>query len=76
MVYGATVPYLAEQKNLMAYYRKGEKTLLVMGNFQTQAQDVVLPGQVKQVLINNMDGFSVENGVLKMEGYQFVVVEL
>ena len=33
LVYGQTVPYLAEQKNLMAYYRKGDKTILVMGNF-------------------------------------------
>ena len=76
VVYGTTVPYLAEQKNLMAYCRKGERNLLVMGNFQLDPQDVVLPGDVKQVLINNMDCFNEENGVLHMEGYQFVVIAL
>ena len=76
LVYGTTVPYLAEQKNLMAYWRDGEKKLLVMGNFQPQAQNVVLPGEVKKVLMNNMDCFNAESGVLTMEGYQFVVIEL
>ena len=76
VIYGTTVPYLEEQHNLMAYYRKGDKTLLVMGNFQTAPQDVVLPGEVKSVLINNIDTFNAENGVLHMEGYQFVVLEM
>ena len=76
LVYGATVPYLAEQKNLMAYYRKGEKTLLVLGNFQKDAQDVVLPGEWKKLLMNNLDCLNVNGNVLKMEGYQFVVMEL
>ena len=60
----------------MAYWRDGEKKLLVMGNFQPQAQNVVLPGEVKKVLMNNMDCFNAESGVLTMEGYQFVVIEL
>jgi len=76
LVYGKTVPYLAEQKNLMAYMRQGEKTLLVMGNFQLQTQNAILPGDVKQVLMNNLDKFSLTGNTLTMEGYQFVVVEL
>ena len=76
LVYGATEPYLAEQQNLMAYYRQGEKTILVLGNFQKDAQDVVLPDEFKKILMNNMDCLNVNGNVLKMEGYQFVVVEL
>ena len=76
LVYGVTVPYLAEQKNLMAYYRRGEKTILVMGNFQQEAQCVALPGKVKKILLNNMDACAIENGMVTMEGYQFVVIEL
>lgn len=76
VVYGTTIPYLEEQENLMAYYRKGERTLLVLGNFQTGEQRVALPGKVKQVLINNMDCFRTEDGVLFMKGYQFVVLEV
>ena len=76
LVYGATVPYLAEQKNLMAYWRDGEKKILVLGNFQPQAQTVALPGEVKKVLMNNMDVLNAENGSVKMEGYQFLVLEI
>jgi oligo-1,6-glucosidase len=76
LVYGQTVPYLAEQKNLMAYYRQGEKTVLVMGNFQPQAQAVALPGEIKKVLMNNMDVLNQENGAVNMEGYQFLVLEM
>ncbi len=76
VVYGTTVPYLAEQKNLMAYYRKGDRNLLVLGNFQLDAQDVVLPGEVRQVLLNNLDTYQVNDGVLRMEGYQFLVLEM
>ena len=34
LVYGTVIPYLEGQHNLMAYHRKGEKDLLVIGNFQ------------------------------------------
>ena len=37
IVYGELLPYLQEQHNLMAYLRKGDKTLLVAGNFQPEA---------------------------------------
>ncbi|MCD7829333.1 MAG: glucohydrolase, partial [Clostridiales bacterium] len=89
VVYGELIPYLAEQKNLMAYYRRGEKTLLVAGNFQRQPQAMALPAPVQggaqprkcrltagDVLLNNLDSFRVEDGQLYLEGYQFVVVSL
>ena len=76
LVYGETVPYLEQQKNLMAYYRKGGKDLLVMGNFQPQPQTVALPGEVKKVLMNNMDILNMEPGHVTMEGYQFLVLEM
>lgn len=77
VIYGETIPYLQEQHNLMAYFRRGEgQQLLVMGNFQKDAQDVLLPGEVKQVLINNIDTFHAAEGTLHMEGYQFVVLEV
>ncbi|MCD8190914.1 MAG: alpha-glucosidase [Clostridiales bacterium] len=76
VVYGELIPYLAEQKNLMAYCRRGEKTLLVAGNFQRQPQTMALPAPVGQVLLNNLDSFQVEDGQLHLEGYQFVVFSL
>jgi oligo-1,6-glucosidase len=76
VVYGETEPYLVQQENLMAYYRKGDKTLLVAGNFQGQPQEMALPAEVKAVLINNLDAFDVKNGTLRLAGWQFVVLEL
>lgn len=77
VVYGSLQPYLREQKNLMAYFRKGEtQTLLVIGNFQKDAQEVRLPGAVKHVLINNLESWKEEGSTVQMCGWQFVVLEM
>ena len=75
VIYGRTEPYLAEQKNLMAYFRRGEgQDLLVAGNFQKDKQDMALPGTVKTVLINNLEKFDAQDGVLHLDPWQFVVL--
>lgn len=77
VVYGACEPVLEEQKNIMAYYRKGSgHTLLVMGNYQKEGQSVRLPKAVKKVLLNNKKEFRPEGDVLMMDGYQFLVLEV
>lgn len=76
VVYGALEPYLKEQRNLMAYYRKGEKTLLVMGNFQKKEQDVVLPAACKKVLLNNYPDVSMQDLSIGMQGYQVLILEM
>ncbi len=76
VIYGTTIPYLKEQKNLMAYYRKGKQTLLVIGNYQNQAQQVSLPSKIQKVLINNLDCLHSNENKLLLQGYQFVVIEL
>ena len=76
VVYGAFEPYLEDQHNLMAYYRKGEKTLLVIGNYQTAEQDAVLPREYKKVLLNNYPELIQDGTALKLHGYQAVILEL
>ena len=77
VVYGACEPVLEEQKNLMAYYRKGSgHTLLVMGNYQKEGQSVRLPKAVKKVLLNNKKEFRQEGDVLLLDSYQFLVLEV
>ena len=76
VVYGAFEPYLEDQHNLMAYYRKGEKTLLVIGNYQTAEQDAVLPREYKKVLLNNYPELIQDGTTLKLHGYQAVILEL
>ena len=76
VVYGETIPYLPRQHNLMAYFRGTAQKLLVIGNFQPEAQDVPLPAPVRQVLLNNLAQFDCDGGILHMPGYQFVVLAL
>ena len=76
IVYGALEPYLEEQHNLMAYYRKGDKTLLVMGNYQNEGQTALLPSGYKNVLLNNYPDLVQEETALKLHGYQVVILEM
>lgn len=76
VVYGELVPYLEERHNLMSYFRKGDKTLLVMGNYQNEAQTVELPAACKKVLINNYPDMNLADGAITLHGYQVLVLEL
>ena len=76
IVYGNLIPYLEDQHNLMAYFRKGEKTLLVIGNFQTEPQDITLPGKCKNVLLNNYPETDISENILHLKNYQAVILEL
>lgn len=76
IVYGVTEPFLTERDNLMAYFRRGDKTLLAAGSFQAEPQDLPLPGAVKAVLLNNLDGLDREGNVIHLKGWQFVALEL
>ena len=76
VVYGGTEPYLPEQKNLMAYFRRGDRALLVAGNFQSEPQTMALPGEIKTVLINNLEGPEIESGTARLAPWQFLVLEM
>ena len=76
VVYGAFEPYLAEQKNLMAYFRRADKTLLVAANFQPEPQDMALPAPVKRVLLNNLPALKQDGDALHLAGWQFAVLEI
>ncbi|MCI8665778.1 MAG: alpha-glucosidase [Dorea sp.] len=76
VVYGALKPYLEDTHNLMAYYRKGDKTLLVIGNYQREEQTVKLPSGYKKVLLNNYPNLSSDGTALKLSGYQVVILEM
>lgn len=76
IVYGALEPVWEERHNLMAYYRKGERTLLVAGNYQREPQEIALPAMYKRVLLNNYKDIAEEKGIIKLQGYQVLVLEL
>lgn len=76
VVYGALEPFMKERHNLMAYYRKWDKTLLVVGNYQWDEQEIELPGACKKVLINNYPDVVIDGNKIKLHGYQVLVLEL
>lgn len=76
IVYGGLEPVWAERHNLMAYYRKGERTLLVVGNYQRDEQEVKLPAAYKNVLLNNYHDIVDESGTIRLHGYQVLVLEM
>ena len=76
VVYGALEPFMEDRHNLMAYYRKGDKTLLVFGNYQWEEQEITLPSECKKVLINNYPDMVLDGNSVKLHGYQVLVVEL
>ena len=76
IVYGDLIPYLEDRHNLMAYFRKGERTLLVAGNFQKKSQDIQLPQKCQKVLLNNYPNADITDRVLHLKDYQAVILEL
>ena len=76
VVYGALEPFMEDRHNLMAYYRKGDKTLLVVGNYQWDEQEITLPSECKKVLFNNYPDMVLDGNLVKLHGYQVLVVEL
>lgn len=76
IVYGDLIPYLEDRHNLMAYLRKGEKTLLIAGNFQKKSQDIQLPKKRKKVLLNNYPKADITDYILHLKDYQAVILEL
>ena len=76
VVYGDLEPFMEDRHNLMTYYRKGNKTLLVVGNYQWEEQEITLPSECKKVLINNYPDMVLDGNSVKLHGYQVLVVEL
>ena len=76
LVYGETVPWLKEQRNLMAYLRRGGKTVLVAGNFQGEPQAMRLPAPLKKLLLNNLEALDADGETLHLAPWQLVVAEV
>lgn len=77
LVYGDLVPYLADQHNVMAYFRQTEgQKLLVIANYQSEPRKLPLPGTVKKVLLSNLDSVKYDETSISLDGYQVEVVEL
>ncbi len=76
IVYGSLEPVWENRHNLMSYFRKGDKTLLIIGNYQMETQTVTLPSPYKCILLNNYPDLSEKENTLSLQGYQVLIMEL
>ena len=76
IVYGTLEPAWEDRHNLMAYYRKADRTLLVIGNYQREAQSVTLTAPFRRVLLNNQCSLDEKNGTVTLLGYQVLILEM
>ncbi len=60
----------------MAYYRRGDKTLLVVGNYQKEEQEIALPAAYKNMLLNNYTDITEKNHTIRLYGYQLLILEM
>ena len=79
-VYGKFIPFLKRQHNLIAYNRVGDKHIMVLANFQKDAQTISLPSKIKKVLLTNVsktpDNFSSTSTEIVLSPYELLVVEM
>ena len=80
ILYGRTEPVLENEKDIMAYLRRGEgQDLLVVGNFREKNAEVVmdeLKGKQGHILLNNGETCVLQDGKIKLEPLQGVVFEI
>ena len=75
MVYGDFVPFMADEDRLMAFYRKGEKTLLILGNYRKEERELELPAPVKKLVLSNADP-RITGRKITLSGYEATILEV
>ncbi|MFI3214244.1 MAG: alpha-glucosidase [Eubacteriales bacterium] len=77
VVYGEFIPYRDVNENVMAFYRKdSNQSLFIVANFSHEEEIVLLPGEVKTVIMNNDDFYCIENGAVRLKEYQAMIIEM
>ena len=74
LVYGAFETYKPEQKNLLAYTRILDKNIIVLANYMSEPQEVVLPGPAKKVLLSNTNRTLPDEATITLTGYELLVM--
>ena len=75
IVYGDFIPFMAEEDRLMAFYRKSEKTILVLGNYRKEEREIELPSEVKKVILSNAEP-CLSGKKIQLSGYEATILEL
>ena len=75
MVYGDFVPFMADEDRLMAFYRKGEKTLLILGNYRKEERELELPAPAKKLVLSNAEP-RITGRKITLSGYEATILEV
>ena len=75
IVYGDFVPFMADEDRLMAFYRKGEKTLLILGNYRKEERELELPAPVKKLVLSNTEP-RITGRKIVLSGYEATILEV
>ena len=75
MVYGDFVPFMAYEDRLMAFYRKGEKTLLILGNYRKEERELELPAPVKKLVLSNAEP-RITGRKITLSDYEATILEV
>ena len=75
MVYGDFIPFMADEDRLMAFYRKGEKTLLILGNYRKEERELELPAPVKKLVLSNAEP-RITGRKITLSGYEATILEI
>ena len=79
-VYGKFIPFMETQHNLIAYNRVGDRNIMVLANFQKDAQTIILPSKIKKVLLTSVsktsDNISSTSTEIVLPSFELLVVEM
>ncbi|MCR4657077.1 MAG: DUF3459 domain-containing protein [Lachnospiraceae bacterium] len=75
LAYGDFESAFEERKSLFAYYRKGEKDLLILANLKTEEETVPISLPYR-ILLKTTDACRTKKDLITLEGWQGIVVEL
>ena len=75
MVYGDFIPFMADEDRLMAFYRKGEKTLLILGNYRKEERELELPAPVKKLVLSNAEP-RITGRKITLSDYEATILEV
>ena len=76
IVYGAFVPFMEQEENLIGFFREGEKKLLILANMQKEERMVAIPGKIEKVLLNNLDTINIKGNAMLLNSYQFLILQI
>ena len=75
MVYGDFIPFMEDEDRLMAFYRKGEKTLLILGNYRKEERELELSAPVKKLVLSNAEP-RIMGRKITLSGYEATILEV